>query len=105
MIHHLVLMKFRPEVDDEKIEWIMRETRMQILKIPEVLAVRCGRQIHPGQEWPFFLAIETESTEKLAQYMAHPIHIKYRDEVILPAITDRVVFDYEMEPGKDLRYS
>jgi hypothetical protein len=105
MVLHLVLMKLRPEVDEEKIEWIMRETRMQLLKIPEVRAVQCGRTIKAGQDWPFFLSIEVESTEKLALYMAHPVHIKYRDEVILPSITDHVMFDYEMEPGKDLRYS
>lgn len=105
MIHHLVLFKLNPDVDDEKIEWMMRETRMQLLKIPEVLAVRCGKRIVEKQEWPFFLSLEFESTEKLALYMAHPIHIKYRDEVVFPNITGHVMYDFEMEPGKDVRYS
>jgi len=42
MIHHLVLFKVKPEFDDEKLECMMRETRIQLLKIPEVLSVRCG---------------------------------------------------------------
>lgn len=105
MVHHLVLLKLKPDVDEEKIEWMMRETRMQLLKIPEVLAVRCGKRISENQEWPFFLSLEFESTEKLALYMAHPIHIKYREEVALPNITDHVMYDFEMEPGKDVRYS
>ena len=105
MICHLVLFHLKPEVDEEKIEWMMRETRMQLLKIPEVLAVRCGKRIKEAQEWPFFLSIEVESTEKLALYMAHPVHIKYRDEVVFPNITEHVMFDFEMEPGKDIRYS
>jgi len=105
MLHHLVLMKLNPDVDEEKVEWMMRETRMQLLKIPEVLAVRCGRRLDDKQEWPFFLAIEVESTEKLAVYMADPIHIKFRDEVIFPNIAGFTMLDYEMEPGKDLRYS
>ena len=105
MIHHLVLMKLNPDVDEEKVEWMMRETRMQLLKIPEVLAVRCGRRLDDKQEWPFFLAIEVESTEKLAVYMADPIHIKFRDEIIFPNISAHTMLDFEMEPGKDLRYS
>lgn len=105
MIHHLVLIRLHPDVEEETIEWMMRETRMQLLKIPEVLAVRCGRRIDPGQEWPFFLSVEVESTEKLALYMAHPVHIKFRDEVVLPNISDHQMFDFEMEPGKDVRYS
>jgi hypothetical protein len=105
MIQHLVLLKLNPDVDEQKVEWIMRETRMQLLKIPEVLAVRCGKRIKEDQEWPFFLSIETESTEKLALYMAHPQHIKYRDEVVFPNISEFKMFDFEMEPGKDVRYS
>lgn len=105
MIHHLVLFKLNPDVDDAKIEWMMRETRMQLLKIPEVLAVRCGKRIAEKQEWPFFLSLEFESTEKLALYMTHPVHIKYREEVVFPNITEHVMYDFEMEPGKDVRYS
>src|SRR4051794_27797472 len=60
MIHHLVLFKVKPEVDDEKIEWMMRETRIQLLKIPEVLSVRCGKRIDESMDWPFFLAVEIE---------------------------------------------
>jgi hypothetical protein len=104
MIHHLVLCKLKPDVDDAKIEWMMRETRMRLLKIPEVRAVRCGKRIDKEQEWPFFLALEFESAEKLALYMADPIHVKYRDEVVFPNITDHLMFDHEMEPGPDLRF-
>jgi len=105
MIHHLVLFKLKPDVDEEKIEWMMRETRMRLLKIPEVLAVRCGKRINDEQKWPFFLTVEVESTEKLALYLDDPIHVKYREEVILPHITERLALDHEMEPARDVRYS
>ena len=45
MIYHLVLFKLKPEVDDQKIEWMMRETRIQLLRIPEVLSMRCGKRL------------------------------------------------------------
>lgn len=105
MIHHLVLFQLKPEVDEEKIEWMMRETRIRLLKIPGVLHLRCGKPLDKTLEWPFFLAFDIESTEKLAVYMNDPIHVKYVDEVIKPHITKRLGLDYEIEPGKDVRYS
>lgn len=105
MIHHLVLFKVNPDVDDEKIEWMMRETRIQLLKIPEVLNIRAGKRISETMEWPFFLAVEIESTEKLALYMSDPNHIKFVETVIKPNTSARLALDYETEPGKDIRYS
>jgi stress responsive alpha/beta barrel protein len=103
MINHLVLFKLKPDVDEEKIEWMMRETRIQLLKIPEVLSIRCGKQVDAKAEWPFFLSVEVDSTEKLALYSEDPNHVKFVEEVIKPNITERLALDYEMEPGRKLR--
>lgn len=105
MICHLVLFQVKPEVDEERIEWMMRQTRIQLLKIPEVLNLRCGKRIEEDSEWPFFLAIEVESLDKLKFYAEDPIHIKYVQDVIKPYTTKRLAVDYEMEPGKNIRYS
>jgi hypothetical protein len=105
MIHHLVLFKLKPEVDDEKIEWIMRQTRIQLLKIPEVLNIKCGKPVEPGAAWQFFLSVDVESLEKLAVYRDSPNHVRFLEEVIRPNTTDRMALDYEMDPGKDVRYS
>lgn len=105
MIYHLVLFKLKPEADEEKIEWMMRETRIQLLKIPEVLSLRCGKRIEENMEWPFFLSVEVESREKLSLYMNHPKHLHFVEEVIKPNISARLALDYEIEPGKDVRYS
>jgi hypothetical protein len=105
MIHHLVLFKVNADVDEEKIEWMMRETRIQLLKIPEVASVRCGKRVESGNEWPFFLAVELESLDKLRLYRDDPIHVKYVEEVIKPHTSERLALDYEIEPGRDVRYS
>jgi len=105
MIYHIVLFKLKPEVTPEKLEEMMSQTRAQLLKISEVLSLKCGKNIDPAGEWGFFIAADFESTEKLALYREDAIHIKYVEEVIKPNTYDRVAFDYEMEPRKDVRYS
>jgi len=105
MIHHVVLFKLRPEVTPERLETMMRRTRAQLLKIGEVLSLKCGKNIDPESEWGFFLAMDFESAEKFALYRESAIHLKYVEEVIKPNTCDRISVDYEMEPGKDIRYS
>jgi stress responsive alpha/beta barrel protein len=103
MIYHLVLFKLKPEVDEAKIEWMMRETRIQLLRIPEVLSVRCGKRVDANVEWAFFLSVEVDSIEKLPLYLEDPHHVKFVEEVIKPNIAQRLALDYEMEPGKRMR--
>ena len=105
MIHHLVLFKLKPEVTNEKIETMMMTTRMMLLKIPEALSVKCGKRIDPASEWPYFIAVDCESMDKLALYLDDPIYLKFAEETIKPNIIERIVLDYEMEPGKEVKYS
>jgi hypothetical protein len=45
MIHHLVLLTTKPEVIPTKLEEIMVETRIRLLKIPEVNNLRVGKRV------------------------------------------------------------
>lgn len=105
MVHHLVLFKLKPEVTPDKVEQMMMNTRMSLLKIPEVLSVKCGKRIDSRNEWGFFIALEFESMDKLTIYREDPIHLKYIEEVIKPNTSERLGLDYEMDPGKDVKYS
>lgn len=105
MVHHIVLFKLKPEVTPEKLEEMIMNTRIQLLKIPEVLSIKCGKRIDPTNAWPFFLAVDLESMEKLQMYREDPVHVKFVEEVIKPNTTDRLGLDYEMEPGKDVKFS
>lgn len=105
MVHHLVLFKTVPEADDDRLEWMMRQTRIQLLKIPEVLSVKCGKQIDPQSEWTFFLSVDVESMAKLAIYREDSIHVKFLEEVIRPYTSARLAIDFEMDPAKDITYS
>ena len=105
MIQHIELFKVRPEVTPARLEEMMMNTRISLLKIPEVLSVRCGKKVDPKNEWPFFIALEFESLDKFAVFKSDAIYLKFNEEVVKPNITDNVTLVYEMEPGKDVRYS
>ena len=105
MIHHVTLFKLKPEVTPAKLEQMMMITRMSLLKIPEILSVRCGKNIDPKNEWPFFIALDYESTEKRSMAEEDAIYLKFTVDVLKPNIGEHLTLSYEMEPGKSVKYS
>src|SRR6478672_1799569 len=103
MVHHVVLYKLKPEVTPARIEEMMMNTRMHLLKIPEVLSIRCGKRINPDVQWPFFIAIDFESMDRYEMFREDPIHVKFMEEVIKPNTADSLQLFFEMDPGKDVR--
>ncbi|MES2572070.1 MAG: Dabb family protein [Verrucomicrobiota bacterium] len=105
MVHHIILFKLKPEVTPAKLEEMMRTTRMSLLKIPEVLSVKCGKAIHMPADWPFFIALDYESMEKLAVTEDDAIYMKFMAEVITAHTTECLSIHYEMDPGKNIKFS
>ena len=105
MVHHIVLYKLKPEVTPARVEEMMMNTRMQLLKIPEVRSIKCGKRIDPEMIWPFFIAIDFESMDKYTMFREDPIFVKFNEEIIKPNTADALSLDFEMDPGKDVRFS
>jgi hypothetical protein len=105
MVHHVVYFKLKAGVTPDQIERMIIETRISLLKIPEVSNLRTGKNTDPQSPWGFFLAFDCESLAKLEIYRQHPQHIKYVQDIINPHTSERFAQDFEMEPGKDIRYS
>ena len=105
MIHHLVLLKLKSGIGSEKVEELLRKTRINLLKIPEALVVRCGKNIDASGEWSCFFSVDFESMDRLASFRNDPIYVKYEEEVLQQITITRIALDFEMEPGKDVRYS
>jgi len=72
MIHHIVLYKLKPEVTPARVEAMMMNARMQLLKIPEVLSIKCGKRVDPELPWPFF------SRSTLSRWINTPSSVKTR---------------------------
>lgn len=104
MVHQITLFKLKPEVTPQKLEQMMMTTRMSLLKIPEILSVKCGKSIGKN-EWPFFVSLEFESMEKLAMTEDDAIYMKFVADVIKANAAERLTLNYEMEPGKNSKYS
>src|SRR3954463_8067569 len=105
MIHHIVLYKLKPEVTPARVEEMMMNTRMQLLKIPEVLSIKCGKRIDQELAWPFFIAIDFESMDKFEMFREDPIHVKFQEEVIKPNTADSLPLDFELGPRQAGRFS
>lgn len=105
MVHHVSLFKLKPEVTPDQLENMMMTTRMSLLKIPEILSVKCGKNIDPKNEWKFFIALDFESLEKLAMTEDDAIYMKFNADVIRANTAEKVTYNYEMEPGKNVKFS
>ena len=105
MVHQVALYKLRPDLPEGTVDAMMRRARSLLLKVPEVLAVRCGKEIEVFSPWPFFVAMDFESRAKQAMFRDDPIYLKYMEEVIKPNTAEVLLMDYEMEPGKNVKYS
>ena len=105
MVHHILLFKLKPEVTPAKLEEMMMTSRMTLLKIPEVLSIKCGKQINEESPWKFFIAIDVESMDKLAMFDSDAIYMKFVQDILAPNTSEKMTLDYEMEPGKAVEYS
>ena len=105
MINHVAFFQLQPHVDHVKLEEMVRSTRSLLLKIPEVLSVKSGRNVDANSQWSFFVAIEVESLDKLKITIEEAVHIKFIETVIKPNTSSQFIMDFEMDPSKDLKYS
>src|SRR5262249_60886280 len=96
MVHHIDLYKLKPEVTPARVEDMMMNARMQLLKIPEVLSIKCGKRIEPEMDWPFFIAIDFESMDKYAIFCEDPIYVRFMEEFFKTHTEDALALDLEI---------
>jgi hypothetical protein len=52
MIAYLSLFQLKPQVTEEKLEQMMSQTRVMLLRVPEVLTVKTGKRVNPSDALP-----------------------------------------------------
>jgi len=105
MVLQLMLYKLRPQTGAEVVDDLMRRARSQLLRIPQVLSVRAGKEIAASSDWPLVVALEFENRAKQAIAHDDPIWLKFTQETIGPHVAESRLLDYELEPGRDVKYS
>jgi hypothetical protein len=105
MVHYIALYKLNKEVDLEKIDEMIRSSRSQLFHVQEVHNVRSGKRIGDDNPYPFFIATDFETLDKLEMFRRDPIRIRFEQEVIKPNTTACHEYIYETEPGKNTKYS
>ncbi|SDT90269.1 hypothetical protein SAMN05444156_0586 [Verrucomicrobium sp. GAS474] len=106
MVHHICQLQTYDRVNPEAIETIMVETRIRLLKIPEVSNLRVGKRIDKVHN-PFtlFFSYDVDNMEKLRQVHDSAVYIQFQRQIIEPNVSWVDARNYEMEPGKDVAYS
>lgn len=84
----------------------MIEARIRLLKIPEIRNLSCGKKIN-SQDNPhdFFIAMDFENLNKMRVAADNPIFNQFVTQVMEPHVLKQISYEFEMEPGKDIRYS
>ncbi|HSI86506.1 MAG: hypothetical protein ACAI35_10780 [Candidatus Methylacidiphilales bacterium] len=106
MVHFICLLETKPHVTPDKMETLMVETRIRLLKISEVAYLRVGKRID-AQHNPFglFFSFDAENLDKLKTIQESPHYSQFEKMILEPNIAHIKSVEYEMEPGKDVRYS
>jgi hypothetical protein len=105
MIHHVVYLRLNDNVGKAELEEMVRASRTWLLKIPEVLSVRSGRNLDPESQWQFFYSFEADSMEKLNLVKDDAFHLKFVESHVKPHTNHRLEMDFELDPSRDLKYS
>lgn len=106
MVHTISLLEVKSSVTPEQLETIMVETRIRLLKIPEINNLRVGKRIDvKNNPFSLFYSMDVDNLDKLKFAQDSAIFTQFQKQIIEPFIGKITTFQYEMEPGKDVRYS
>ncbi len=105
MVHHVIYFQLSETTGKDVLQEMVRASRTWLLKIPEVLSVRSGRNLDPESQWQFFYAIEVDSLEKLRFVKDDAYYLKYIETFIKPHTLNQFGLDFELDPSRELKYS
>ena len=99
MVHHIVMWKFKPEVEESKkpeLKKAMAENLKSLVgKVPGLLTVDVVSEPLPSATHDMALVTTLEKAEDIKVYGSHPEHVKVADTYVRPYTTERACLDYE----------
>ena len=99
MVHHIVMWKFKPEVEESKKPELKKamEVNLKSLvgKVPGLLTVDFVTDPISSSTHDIALVTTMEKAEDVKVYGSHPEHVKVADTYVRPYTTERACLDYE----------
>lgn len=97
IVHHMVLVKFKPGFDDAGIDELFRALGELREVIPGIRYYAAGpysspEGLHGGFTHAFLMTFDNAATRD--RYLSHPEHVRVKDWV-LPFVEQVVAFDFE----------
>ena len=98
MVHHIVMWKFRSEIEEGKkpeLKKAMKENLEGLVgKVPGLLTVEFVEEPLPSSTHDVALVTTLEKAEDVAVYATHPAHVAVADTYVRPFVTERACLDY-----------
>lgn len=99
MVHHIVMWKFKPEIEEEKkaeLKRAMSENLTALVgKVPGLLTAEFIEEPLLSGTHDIALVTTLEKASDLPVYAEHPEHVKAADTYVRPYVTERACLDYE----------
>jgi len=98
MVHHIVMWKFKPEIEEEKkadIKKAMSENLKALVgRVPGLLSLEFVENPITSSTHDIALVSTMEKAEDIATYAVHPEHVHVADTFVCPYVTERACLDY-----------
>ena len=98
MVHHIVMWKFKPEIDDsmkpENKKAMSENLQALIGKVPGLLTVEFVDTPLTSSTHDIALVTTLEKAEDIKNYAMHPDHVYVADTYVRPFVTERSCLDY-----------
>lgn len=98
MVHHIVMWKFKEEVEEEKkaeLKQAMSEHLTALVgKVPGLLTLEFVDAPFASSTHDIALVSTLEKAEDIVVYAHHPEHVAVADLYVRPYVTERACLDY-----------
>ena len=98
MVKHMIVWKFKDEIDDKAGRAAEIKTALEGLvgKIEGLAEMHILTEGLPSSSGDLMMNSSFVSAEALALYQKHPLHVEIADGLVRPSMASRLSFDYEI---------
>ncbi|KAI4369499.1 hypothetical protein MLD38_017934 [Melastoma candidum] len=101
VVKHVLLAKFKEEISPKQIEELIKGYSDLVDLVPSMKSFVWGTDVSAEnlhQGFTHIFESTFESTEGVAEYVAHPAHVEFAG-LFIPSLDKVVVFDYKPTTG------